>query len=50
MTWQTQLMLGMISEENKAALTRSMLYMQELQALDLSAGDGIEWPEVPDVA
>ncbi|WP_336803732.1 tail fiber assembly protein [Erwinia aphidicola] len=50
MRWQTQLMLGMISEEDKAALTRSMLYMQALQALDLSAGDGIEWPEVPDVA
>ncbi|MBC3946680.1 tail fiber assembly protein [Erwinia persicina] len=50
MTWQTQLLLGVISEEDKAALTRCMVYMQALQALDLSAGDDIEWPEVPYVA
>ncbi|MDH0356721.1 tail fiber assembly protein [Morganella sp. GD04133] len=34
--WRTQLMLGIITDEDKARLTEWMLYVQKLQALDAS--------------
>lgn len=45
--WQTQLMLGIITDKDKAALTEWMKYIQQLQALDISDPPGIEWPATP---
>ena len=42
--WQTQLMLGIITEEDKASLKEWMLYVQEVQAVDVSIAPDIEWP------
>lgn len=47
MQWQTQLMLGIISDEDKARLKSWMIYIQALQVLDLAPGDAIEWPTPP---
>lgn len=45
--WQTQLALGIITEEDKASLKEWMLYVQEVQAVDSSLGAGIVWPTPP---
>lgn len=45
--WQTQLMLGIITAEDKASLTEWMLYVQKVQAVDTSA-PAIIWPEKPE--
>ncbi|XKB80373.1 tail fiber assembly protein [Morganella morganii] len=45
--WQTQLMLGIITEEDKASLKEWMLYVQEVQAVDPSLGAGVVWPTPP---
>lgn len=45
--WQTQLMLGIITDEDKASLKEWMLYVQEVQAVDSSLGAGIVWPTPP---
>ncbi|HCR4155455.1 TPA: tail fiber assembly protein [Morganella morganii] len=44
---QTQLMLGIITDEDKASLKEWMLYVQEVQAVDSSLGAGIVWPTPP---
>ncbi|ALV94332.1 tail assembly protein [Pantoea rodasii] len=46
--WQTQLMLGIITDADKAALTEWMTYIQALQALDTSSAPDITWPAAPD--
>lgn len=45
--WQTQLMLGIITEEDKASLKEWMLYVQKVQALDVSTAPDIDWPVKP---
>ncbi|MEN4712047.1 tail fiber assembly protein [Pantoea agglomerans] len=45
--WQTQLMLGMISDEDKASLTLWMKYYQQVQAMNPSNAPDIKWPDKP---
>lgn len=45
--WQTQLMLGIITDGDKASLTKWMQYIQTVQAVDVSAAPEISWPETP---
>ncbi|MEM8158299.1 tail fiber assembly protein [Morganella morganii] len=45
--WQTQLMLGIITEEDKASLKEWMLYAQKVQAVDTSTAPDIHWPVKP---
>ncbi|MEM8183804.1 tail fiber assembly protein [Morganella morganii subsp. sibonii] len=45
--WQTQLMLDIITEEDKASLKEWMLYVQQVQAVDPSLGAGVVWPTPP---
>ncbi|WP_053143707.1 tail fiber assembly protein [Erwinia billingiae] len=47
-TWQTQLMLGMISEADKSRLKVWMKYIQDVQTVDTSTTAVIEWPEKPE--
>lgn len=46
--WQTQLMLDIITDEDKASLTEWMLYVQKVQAVDTSTAPDIIWPEKPE--
>uniref|UniRef100_UPI002368E181 tail fiber assembly protein n=1 Tax=Morganella morganii TaxID=582 RepID=UPI002368E181 len=45
--WRTQLMLGIITDEDKARLKEWMLYVQKVQAVDPSPGDTVAWPTPP---
>lgn len=45
--WQTQLMLGIITDEDKASLKEWMLYVQKVQVADVSAAPDIDWPQKP---
>ncbi|RUT67199.1 hypothetical protein CKG00_13135 [Morganella morganii] len=45
--WQTQLILGIITEEDKASLKEWMLHVQEVQAVDPSLGADVVWPTPP---
>ncbi|WP_274370268.1 tail fiber assembly protein [Morganella morganii] len=45
--WRTQLMLGIITDEDKASLKEWMLYVQKLQAVDTLAVPDIDWPISP---
>lgn len=45
--WQTQLLLGIITEEDKASLKEWMLYIQKIQAVYTSAVADIDWPISP---
>lgn len=45
--WQTQLLLGIITESDKASLTAWMKYIQAVQDKDLSGAPYIDWPEKP---
>nr|WP_247715852.1 tail fiber assembly protein [Morganella morganii] len=45
--WQTQLMLGIITDEDKASLKEWMLYVQEVQAVNPSLGAAVVWPTPP---
>lgn len=45
--WQTQLMLNIISDTDKALLTEWMRYIQELQAVDTAMAPDINWPDAP---
>lgn len=45
--WQTQLLLGVITEEDKASLKGWMLYVQHVQAVDVSTAPDITWPVNP---
>lgn len=46
--WQTQLMLGIISDADKASLTTWMKYYQQVQAVDTSTAPD-SWPQPPNV-
>lgn len=45
--WQAQLMLGIITDADKALLTAWMKYYQQVQAVDISKAPDITWPEQP---
>lgn len=45
--WQTQLILGIITEEDKASLKEWMLYVQQVQAVDPSLEADVVWPTPP---
>lgn len=45
--WQTQLLLGIITDDDKAALTAWMKYIQDVQAVDTSKAPDIDWPDAP---
>lgn len=46
--WQTELQLGIISDDNKASLIAWMKYIQALNAADTSTAPDIEWPVKPE--
>ena len=45
--WQTELQLGIISDEDKASLIAWMQYIKTVQAVDTSKAPDIIWPEKP---
>lgn len=45
--WQTQLLLGIISEEDKISLTNWMMYYKKVQEIDASVAPDISWPDKP---
>lgn len=47
--WQTQLMLGIITDADKTSLTTWMKYYQQVQAVDTSKVPDISWPEKPSI-
>lgn len=46
--WQTELQLGIISDDDKASLITWMTYIQALNAVDTSTAPDIEWPVKPE--
>lgn len=46
--WQTQLLLGIITEEDKASLTAWMKYIQAVQAVSATDAPNIIWPQKPE--
>lgn len=46
--WQTELQLGIISDDDKASLIAWMNYIKSVQAVDTSAAPDINWPEKPE--
>lgn len=46
--WQTQLLLGIITEEDKASLTAWMKYIQAVQAVNATDAPDIIWPQKPE--
>ncbi|HDG1683998.1 TPA: tail fiber assembly protein [Kluyvera ascorbata] len=47
--WVLDLNLGLISEEDKQKLIAWRLYVKALDALELDAATGIEWPLKPEI-
>lgn len=47
--WQTELQLGIISDEDKASLIAWMNYIKAVQAVDTSTAPDIGWPKRPDI-
>lgn len=45
--WQTQLLLGIITDEDKALLTEWMKYIQAVQAVNIQEASTITWPQKP---
>lgn len=45
--WRTELQLGIISDDDKKALTAWILYHRVLQDIDTDAAPDIDWPEEP---
>lgn len=45
--WQTELLLGIITDDDKASLMEWVTYIKELQAIDTSMPENIKWPEPP---
>lgn len=45
--WQTQLLLGIITDADKVTLSVWMKYVQAVQAIDVSGAPDISWPEKP---
>ncbi|HHT4575401.1 TPA: tail fiber assembly protein [Escherichia coli] len=46
--WQTELQLGIISDEDKASLITWMNYIKAVQAVDTSKAPDIIWPDKPE--
>lgn len=46
--WQTELQLGIISDEDKASLIAWMNYIKTVQAVDTSKAPDINWPDKPE--
>lgn len=46
--WQTELQLGIISDEDKASLIAWMKYIKAVQAVDTSKALDITWPDKPE--
>ena len=46
--WQTELQLGIISDEDKARLIVWMKYIKAVQAVDTSQSPDIPWPDKPE--
>ncbi|KAA1141760.1 tail fiber assembly protein [Citrobacter portucalensis] len=46
--WQTELQLGIISDEDKASLIAWMKYIKAVQAVDTSKAPDIAWPDKPE--
>ncbi|ELT3493456.1 tail fiber assembly protein [Citrobacter freundii] len=46
--WQTELQLGIISDEDKASLIDWMKYIKAVQAVDTSKAPDITWPDKPE--
>ena len=46
--WQTELQLGIISDDDKASLIAWMKYIQALNAVDTSTAPDIGWPVKPE--
>lgn len=45
--WQTELQLGIISDEDKASLISWLTYIKQLKGVDTSMVPDISWPVVP---
>ncbi|HED1590590.1 TPA: tail fiber assembly protein [Enterobacter asburiae] len=45
--WQTELQLGIISDEDKASLISWLTYIKQLQIVNTSTAPDIEWPVPP---
>ncbi|ORT69950.1 tail fiber assembly protein [Citrobacter werkmanii] len=46
--WQTELQLGVISDEDKASLIAWVNYIKAVQAVDTSKAPDITWPDKPE--
>lgn len=46
--WQTELQLGVISDEDKASLIAWVNYIKAVQAVDTSTAPDITWPDKPE--
>lgn len=46
--WQTELQLGIISDDDKASLITWMKYIQALNAVDTATGSDVVWPVKPE--
>ncbi|EPW3897585.1 tail fiber assembly protein [Klebsiella aerogenes] len=47
--WQTELLLGSISDSDKDNLKKWVEYIKNLQAIDVNNAPGIQWPEPPEL-
>lgn len=45
--WQTELQLGIISDEDKASLINWLTYIKEVEANEVSTVPDINWPVPP---
>jgi hypothetical protein len=45
--WRTELVLGIISDDDKAKLILWMQYIKAVKAVDVSTAPDIDWPEEP---
>ena len=48
--WQTELQLGIISDDDKSRLTAWMEYIKKVQAVDTSDPEHIVWPKSPEAS
>ncbi|WP_341535898.1 tail fiber assembly protein [Edwardsiella tarda] len=47
--WRTELVLGIISDGDKAKLTAWMEYIKAVKAVDTSTAPNVAWPLKPEV-
>lgn len=45
--WQSELLLGDISDEDRTALKAWVAYIKAVQQVDITAAPDIAWPEIP---